>query len=206
MGQTNLALLVAVLSVATTFVTLGGPLLKSRGPDIQIIYENTDGDTISFLARNDGRSSGTVRMLALRFTPPSERLPVDVRRDIERTGIASSIKHDEMVIAPDREETVRITLSSDVANDIMRTLETIGYQSRPPVTAPGPNEPKLPFQMQVASRKRELFVELLRMKCEIEAQVTGFYLRSYDPILARIPCPSVKGLYGFLARREELFE
>jgi len=206
MGQTNLALLVAVLSVATALVTLGGPLLKSRGPDIQMIYEDTEGDTINFLARNDGRSSGTVRMEALRFTPPSERLPVDVRRDIERTGIASLIKQDEIVIAPEREEAVRITLSSDVANDIARTLETIGYQGRTPVTAPGLNEPQLPFQMQVESRKRELFVELLGMKCEIEAQVTGFYLRSNDPILTRIPCPSVTGLYGFLARREGLIK
>jgi hypothetical protein len=61
-GQTNLALLVALFSVLTTLVTVTFPLLQPRGADIKFLLESMSADTLTILARNDGRSGGVVQL------------------------------------------------------------------------------------------------------------------------------------------------
>jgi RNA polymerase subunit RPABC4/transcription elongation factor Spt4 len=54
-GQTNLALLAAVISVATTFITVGVPFLNQQGEPIEVIWEHTSETQISLVARNTGK-------------------------------------------------------------------------------------------------------------------------------------------------------
>jgi hypothetical protein len=64
-GQTNLALLVAILSVLTTMAAVGIPLFQTRGADLKIVFESMTDDTVTLLARNDGRASGIMTVHSL---------------------------------------------------------------------------------------------------------------------------------------------
>jgi hypothetical protein len=61
-GQTNLALLVALFSVLTTLFSVGLPLIRSRGADIRFLLESVSGNQPTFIVRNDGRSGGVVHI------------------------------------------------------------------------------------------------------------------------------------------------
>lgn len=69
-GQTTLALLVALISVATPFVQTVPNLFRSRGSDISILMESATDRELSLIARNDGRSSGVMRAIELSVRPP----------------------------------------------------------------------------------------------------------------------------------------
>jgi hypothetical protein len=61
-GQTNLALLVALFSVITTLATIGVPMLRTKGSDISVLLDSASADQAVFIARNDGRSGGVLHM------------------------------------------------------------------------------------------------------------------------------------------------
>jgi hypothetical protein len=61
-SQGNLALLVALVSVTTTLLNVGLPLLKPAGSNIQLLFESMTQDDVTFLVRNEGRSGGVVRI------------------------------------------------------------------------------------------------------------------------------------------------
>src|SRR5436853_1393453 len=65
-GQTNLALVLAILSVLTTLTALGVPLFQARGLDVGIVYESMSDELVTLLARNDGRSSAVITINAFR--------------------------------------------------------------------------------------------------------------------------------------------
>ena len=64
-GQSSLPLLVALISVLTTFFSIGLPLLRSHDADVKILYENSSGTQDMFFFRNDGRSGALVRILGV---------------------------------------------------------------------------------------------------------------------------------------------
>src|SRR5438309_183376 len=57
-GQTNLALLVALISVVTTFVTIGIPFSKSPEAELHTIFFGSGDLSASFMVKNAGRASG----------------------------------------------------------------------------------------------------------------------------------------------------
>jgi hypothetical protein len=61
-NQPSLALLVALLSVATTFGAVVVPLLKDSGSSIDMLLTSSAEHKATFLARNEGRESGVVVM------------------------------------------------------------------------------------------------------------------------------------------------
>jgi hypothetical protein len=61
-GQTNLALLVALFSVLTTLATVGLPMLHKKSSDISVLLDSASADEAVFIARNDGRSGGVLHM------------------------------------------------------------------------------------------------------------------------------------------------
>ena len=62
MGQTELALLVALASVSTTLLNITLPLLKPASSNIQVVFESMSGNTANFIARNEGRSGGVLQI------------------------------------------------------------------------------------------------------------------------------------------------
>jgi hypothetical protein len=62
MGQTNLALLVALVSVSTTLLNIALPLLKPASSNIQILFEAMSDTAASFIVRNEGRSGGILHI------------------------------------------------------------------------------------------------------------------------------------------------
>jgi hypothetical protein len=75
LGQTNLALIVALISVLTTLLNVGIPLLQPWASRITIVYHpdtigsesdypGTGPPKVTFYARNDGRTGGLVRVTA----------------------------------------------------------------------------------------------------------------------------------------------
>jgi hypothetical protein len=76
-GQTNLALLVALFSVITTLATIGVPMLRTKGSDISVLLDSASPDQAVFIARNDGRSGGVLHMG--RFAIRSKRqVPISI--------------------------------------------------------------------------------------------------------------------------------
>lgn len=70
-GQTNLALIVAVFSIATTLFAIGWPLVTYKGAVMHLIIEAMDKDGGTFLLRNDGRSGGVVTIRNVLSTAPA---------------------------------------------------------------------------------------------------------------------------------------
>jgi hypothetical protein len=69
----NFALVVAVLSVATTLTAVGVPLLQSRGSNIKVLFERSTQSELIFLVRNDGRTSGVILPRRLRINTPNSQ-------------------------------------------------------------------------------------------------------------------------------------
>src|SRR4051812_4721123 len=59
-GQTTLALLVALIAVATPLIRLVTPYFRTPGSNISVVLVDDVGDTVSVAARNDGRTSGII--------------------------------------------------------------------------------------------------------------------------------------------------
>jgi hypothetical protein len=66
-GQTNLALLTAIISVATTFLTVAIPFFKQQGYRIELFLDNTSETQISVVARNTGNEGALLRLVMLRI-------------------------------------------------------------------------------------------------------------------------------------------
>lgn len=62
MSQTNLALLVALVSVSTTLLNVSLPLLRSASSDIQVLFEGMSDTDATFIVRNEGRSGGVLHV------------------------------------------------------------------------------------------------------------------------------------------------
>jgi hypothetical protein len=65
-GQTNLALLTAVISVATTFLTVAIPFLHQHSDPIRLILDHASDTEISVVARNTGNEGALLRLRMLR--------------------------------------------------------------------------------------------------------------------------------------------
>jgi RNA polymerase subunit RPABC4/transcription elongation factor Spt4 len=61
LGHTNLALIVALISVATTLVTVVVPLIRQKDAEIKVIFVKSTGNSLTFLARNEGQTGGVLR-------------------------------------------------------------------------------------------------------------------------------------------------
>jgi len=110
MGQANLALLVALISVVTTLLTIGLPLYHSRGADIGLVVASTEPDKIIFIVHNDGRSGGMLRITDVGVT----LLHHQVQRggDFGDPGVHSYLVHDSQFIEPGKEQRLSATLKN----------------------------------------------------------------------------------------------
>jgi hypothetical protein len=63
-SQTTLALLIALLSIATTFLTLSPALFTAHTSDIRLVYEGSTRNTVNFFAHNAGQRGGLIAVRA----------------------------------------------------------------------------------------------------------------------------------------------
>lgn len=66
-GQTNLALLTAIISVATTFFTVAIPFLKQQGYQIELFLVSTSETQLSVVVRNTGNEGVLLSLRDLRI-------------------------------------------------------------------------------------------------------------------------------------------
>jgi hypothetical protein len=107
-GQTNLALLVALFSVLTTLAAVIPPLLRSRDADIKLLFAGNSSDqSATFLARNNGRSGGIVRISSLIVSNDLGGMMFD------------GPQHDAQYIQADREVQLSVKPPSDFEDHLL---------------------------------------------------------------------------------------
>lgn len=105
-GQTNLALLTAIISVATTFFAVAIPFLKQQGYQIELFLVSTSETQLAVVVRNTGNEGVLLSLQDLR---------------IERIGNSDSsnsfhvnLVHDSVYLQPGKEEKLVAGFKSEV--------------------------------------------------------------------------------------------
>src|SRR5712691_5323957 len=111
-GQTNLALLTAVISVATTFLAVAIPFFKEQGYRIELFLDSASETQLSVVVRNTGNEGALLRLRMIRignsdfnplsFVDASEYFQVD-------------LDHDGVYIEPSKEEKLVARFKSQVS-------------------------------------------------------------------------------------------
>jgi hypothetical protein len=171
-GQTNLALLVALFSVLATLATVGAPFFYSRGAAISVLLQSSDKTSLTFLARNDGQSGGVVTVIGFQVFLDYESSDKEWQSFMEQqTGaqvVAYSLADRGFYIQARREE--RFSLEArDLTGDVKTYIEEnklFEFATRKKTKAKGP----LWFIGALNS-----FYKEARVKCEFFFREAGFY-------------------------------
>jgi hypothetical protein len=123
-GSTTLALVVAALSVFTTFLTVGLPLTKQDRAEISLLVETGGQSAIYLFAYNSGKRGAIARPAAFWIifsTRPNSTQPSAVTRfDPDRSP--------SVYIGPGEEKTITADLDGAARNSICNGLETNSAQ------------------------------------------------------------------------------
>jgi hypothetical protein len=104
-GQTNLALLIALISVSTSLIAVGVPFFRAQGSDLKFLFESATHESVSMIVRNDGRSSGIIRFVSFSVSIP----------DMRSSTMAIGIPHEGSIIEPGKE--TRVTFAPLTPNN-----------------------------------------------------------------------------------------
>ena len=170
-GQTNLALIVAALSILTTLFSVVLPLTHSSDADLKIMFVSEYDGKATFFVRNNGRSGGSVAVTHFVFffeTPDG------------RQGTQLALRSEPVLIRAGAEDRLSATTSPDLVEIIRNTLNTHGALR------------------QVKARSKVLTVDVIQqindaladIECGFDAYVTTFS-RSNFQIRIDAPCNSV---------------
>jgi hypothetical protein len=110
-GRANLTLLVALISVLTTLISVGLPLLRSRDADVKLLYEHSSGGKDTFLLRNDGRSGALVRIYGF-----------EILKDQSRRAYISLVQSEARYVGSDKEEQLITDGPSEDTEDFVAEL------------------------------------------------------------------------------------
>jgi hypothetical protein len=121
-GQINLALLIALISVSTSFVNVALPFLKPQGSAIQLLFEAVQGNTYNFLARNIGRSGGVLRLEQLTISANGNEYPQTLSLPLKDEA--------GTYIEPGREVRIAASLATDTDNNISAFIDESGVRER----------------------------------------------------------------------------
>lgn len=134
-GQTPLALLVALFSVATTLATIIPPLLTSSGSDLKLLFEsNTNASDVSFVVRNFGRSGGVVRLRELKVSFGPDLDQSNDKGTLE--PFYAKMNHEGTFVEAGREMQISAKIGDQEytqgsAKDICDHMQTIGFNESP---------------------------------------------------------------------------
>jgi hypothetical protein len=115
-SNTTLALLVALITVATPALNAGLPLLKSPGSDIDLVLESASPAEMTFVAKNSGRSGGVLRI---------NNVSIDVARhdpDNYFIPIQVPFETNNLFIEPSRELRLTARLQSFSSEDVCKKV------------------------------------------------------------------------------------
>ena len=170
-GQTNLALIVAALSILTTLLSVVLPLMHPSDADLKIMFVSEYASNASFFVRNNGRSGGSIAVthFVFIFEIPNGR-----------QGTQLPLRCEPVLIRAGTEDRVSATTSPDLVEIIRDKLNTHGAL-RP-----------------VKVRSKELTVDVMKqidaaladIECGFDAYVTSFS-RSNFQIRIDAACNSV---------------
>jgi hypothetical protein len=170
-GQTNLALIVAALSILTTLFSVVLPLTHPSDADLKIIFVSEYSSNASFFVRNNGRSGGSVAVthFVFIFETPNGRL-----------GMQLPLRSEPVLIRAEAEDRLSAITSPDLVEIIRDKLNTHGALR------------------QVKTRSKELTVDVIQqindalaeIECGFDAYVTTFS-RSNFQIRVGADCNSV---------------
>jgi hypothetical protein len=119
-GQTNLALLTAVISVATTLLTVAIPFFKQQGYQIELFLDSASETQLSLVVRNTGNEGALLRLQMLRignsdFNPFSF---VDASNYFQ-----VELDHDGVYVEPGKEEKLVARFRSQVSAPLCKYLK-----------------------------------------------------------------------------------
>jgi RNA polymerase subunit RPABC4/transcription elongation factor Spt4 len=171
-GQTNLALIVAALSILTTLFSVVLPLTQPSDADLKIMFVSEGGSHASFFVRNNGRSGGSVVVTHFVFifdTP-----------DGRRHGMQLPLRSEPVLIRAGAEDRLSATTSPDLVKTIRDTLNTHGAL----------RQVKTLSEVLSVEVRQQIEDALADIECGFDAYVTTFS-RSYFQIRVDAACNSV---------------
>src|SRR5436309_2817486 len=112
-SQTTLALIVAVLSVATTLLTTVIPLMQSRTAQFALSVIETDEKKITVLVRNTGSGAGALRLATLAVSTPPQDDSDWTDSAIEFRTALLNFYHDAILIDAGKDHAVSATLDTN---------------------------------------------------------------------------------------------
>jgi RNA polymerase subunit RPABC4/transcription elongation factor Spt4 len=119
-GQTNLALLTAIISVATTFLAVAIPFFKQQGYRIELFLDNASETRMSVVARNTGNEGALLRLRMLRIGNSDFR-------PFEFVGASNyfqvELDHDGVYIEPRKEEKLVARFKSPVSSPLCEYIK-----------------------------------------------------------------------------------
>jgi RNA polymerase subunit RPABC4/transcription elongation factor Spt4 len=182
-GQTNLALIVALISVLTSLVTVANPLLKPRNADIALIHETSTSTVSAFLARNDGRSGGILRLewFELGFV------------DKNKIGLLQNFAHAGVFVEASKEQRFEIT-----SFELSESMVKFHLSQRRFFEQFGTIDPTAnPYLLSL--RHPRLDAMLAALKCSFTATESGFYA---EPVRKEFPtsCKKISSIWGVLVQ------
>lgn len=120
----GVALVVAAISVATTFFGTVAPMLRDKGAAMRFLFEGSHLDGATFLVRNSGTEGGTVRPLSLSIAKNDSRV---TEGGLEAVEFFSYFLAQARYIAPATELVLEISPLNAFNIDVCRELAISGY-------------------------------------------------------------------------------
>jgi RNA polymerase subunit RPABC4/transcription elongation factor Spt4 len=118
-GQTNLALLTAIISVATTFLAVAIPFFKKQGYQIELFLVSTSETQISVVVRNTGNEGVLFSLRNLRIG----------NSDFNSSYFLVDLDHDGVYLQPSREEKVVAGFKSEVSTPLCEYMHQQAFFS-----------------------------------------------------------------------------
>jgi hypothetical protein len=115
-SSTNLALLVALISVATPLLSLLLNYLKPPGSDVQLLFESMTYNEVTFLVRNEGRSGGVLRLDSLNMLAKSSDDDAGVSVNVQLAPNSSYIE-------PGREQRISAQVVASLTGSICQQFD-----------------------------------------------------------------------------------
>jgi hypothetical protein len=119
-GQTNLALLTAVISVATTFLAVAIPFFKEQGYRIELFLDSASETQLSVVARNTGNEGALLRLVMLRIGN-SDFNPFSFVGASNYFEVA--LDHDGVYLEPGKEEKLVTRFKSQVSAPLCEYIQ-----------------------------------------------------------------------------------
>jgi len=180
-SSTNLALLIALISVTTSLLSILLPIWKPAGSSIQLIFESMTETEASFLARNEGRSGGVIRLDSMYITNHAA--------DNEADTFSVSLAHNGTYIESGREQRISVQVVADSTKGLCEQIGPYAAGARKYLADSMGNVRGAQYQHGFLSELREIVK--VGMSCNFKVRETSFNSEDrYNPRF-KVDCDNI---------------